>query len=256
MLTIDILIPTANSAKTIHSCLSSIVLASAFSHNIIRVLIADGASTDPTLETISSFTQSLDISIVSYKDNGPEDALNKLFYASTADFIMPLGSDDLISPNYFNCTGKVTPNIPILHFPRFYTNINLHSDEHVDSYLRKTRMGFWLRYANPGFGFGWIGPRKLILSMLEAHNRTFFSTDRVTYATDSELFIFLLANKFKFSTTLLSNSIFFYGSNGRSSLNSLAGCRESCMLFASSCGFISFDIYIFYFLYLLKLRLH
>jgi len=61
-------------------------------------VIADGASTDGTLELLRSITD-LNIKITSQKDFGIYDALNRGIQACNGEFYLVIGADDFLYPN-------------------------------------------------------------------------------------------------------------------------------------------------------------
>lgn len=66
----------------------------------LELLIADGGSTDDSISTIQKWS-AIDkhVRLISVKDNGPSDALNKAFNAARGIYIGWLNSDDLYLPN-------------------------------------------------------------------------------------------------------------------------------------------------------------
>jgi glycosyltransferase involved in cell wall biosynthesis len=89
---LSIVIPTFNSAQALSKTLES-VLGQTFSD--IEVLVIDGLSTDNTVEIAQSF-QDRRIRILSEKDNGVYDAMNKGISMSAGTWIYFLGSDDML----------------------------------------------------------------------------------------------------------------------------------------------------------------
>lgn len=87
---ISIIVPTFNSAATITSCLKSIFNQTFTDYEI---LIQDGGSTDSTLDILSSI-QDPRLKVVSEKDSGVYDAMNKATFRSKGDWLCFLGSDD------------------------------------------------------------------------------------------------------------------------------------------------------------------
>jgi glycosyltransferase involved in cell wall biosynthesis len=86
----SIIIPTYNSAITLEDCLRSI-LSQTFKN--YEILILDCFSSDNTFEIIKAFKDER-IKILSEKDNGIYDAMNKGIMISKADWLYFLGSDD------------------------------------------------------------------------------------------------------------------------------------------------------------------
>lgn len=95
----SIIIPTYNSAKTIKACLSSILDQQL---GDFEILIVDGLSTDETLSIAQSFNDQR-IKIISEKDKGIYDAMNKGVDLAKGKWFYFLGSDDsLQNPNVLN----------------------------------------------------------------------------------------------------------------------------------------------------------
>jgi glycosyltransferase involved in cell wall biosynthesis len=90
---ISIVLPTYNSEKTIARCMESIV-AQTFTN--FELLVMDAVSKDNTLEIIKQVQKDLKIQIVSEKDNGIYDAMNKGIALAKGKWIYFLGSDDAL----------------------------------------------------------------------------------------------------------------------------------------------------------------
>lgn len=92
---ITIIIPTYNAAKTLKKAIASIIEQS-FTH--YEVLVVDGLSKDETVEIARGFNDNR-IRIVSEKDNGIYDAMNKGIGLSKGGWLYFLGSDDYLVKN-------------------------------------------------------------------------------------------------------------------------------------------------------------
>jgi glycosyltransferase involved in cell wall biosynthesis len=93
---ISIVLPTYNSEKTIVRCLESLRMQSFRS---FEVLVMDAVSKDNTLELIKQYQGDLQIHVVSKKDNGIYDAMNKGIALAKGKWIYFLGSDDALYKN-------------------------------------------------------------------------------------------------------------------------------------------------------------
>jgi GT2 family glycosyltransferase/glycosyltransferase involved in cell wall biosynthesis len=82
-----------NSGSTIYDCLNSICRQK---YPSIEILIIDGCSTDSTIEIAKSMLTGFDNVILSEIDNGIYDAINKGIEFSTGEYIIVLGSDDIL----------------------------------------------------------------------------------------------------------------------------------------------------------------
>src|SRR5687767_5868627 len=91
---ISIIIPTYNSGQVIDSALASVASQSLSNYEVI---VVDGLSTDETLQIAQKYLdQGLKIIVVSEKDSGIYDAMNKGLKIATGRWIYFLGSDDTL----------------------------------------------------------------------------------------------------------------------------------------------------------------
>ena len=88
---ISIITATFNSAKFINENLASV---NSQTYNNIEHIIVDGLSTDNTIDLIKNSDFNMN-HVISEKDNGIYEALNKGISASTGDVVGILHSDDL-----------------------------------------------------------------------------------------------------------------------------------------------------------------
>lgn len=87
---ISIIIPTFNASKTLPKAIESILNQS---YQDFELIIIDGLSTDNTIEIAKKYNDSR-IKIVSEKDTGIYDAMNKGIQLAEGDWLYFLGSDD------------------------------------------------------------------------------------------------------------------------------------------------------------------
>ena len=92
---ISIIIPTFEASKTLSVALESILEQSFTDYEI---LIIDGFSTDNTVEIAKSY-QDEQIRIISERDNGIYDAMNKGIRLAEGEWLYFLGSDDRLFDN-------------------------------------------------------------------------------------------------------------------------------------------------------------
>ncbi len=89
---ISIIVPTYNAALTLHNCIESIVTQT---YKNIEIIIVDGLSTDETIKIINDYKNNFTfIKLISEKDKGIYDAMNKGINIAKGDWIFFLGSDD------------------------------------------------------------------------------------------------------------------------------------------------------------------
>ena len=93
MIKVSIITVCYNSEKTIRDTIESVL---GQDYPEIEYIIVDGESQDKTLSIIESYHQSIN-KIISEKDNGMYDALNKGIENSSGDILGILHSDDIFS---------------------------------------------------------------------------------------------------------------------------------------------------------------
>lgn len=135
---ISIITVCLNSAKTIRKALVS---AKVQSYKQIEVIIIDGVSTDGTLNIVSEFSEIIS-TVVSEKDKGIYDAMNKGISLASGDIIFFLNSDDAFfdsdvltdvvarfeeSPSIDLLYGNVIYEDGKKHTKRTYSHINRHT---------------------------------------------------------------------------------------------------------------------------------
>ena len=84
-----------NSAKTIENTIESVINQT---YENIEYIIVDGLSTDNTLEIVNKYKDKI-VKVVSEKDKGLYDAINKGIDLATGDIIANLNSDDFYIDN-------------------------------------------------------------------------------------------------------------------------------------------------------------
>ena len=95
MASVSVLMPCRNAGPFLKAAVQSALNQP----GCIELLVADGGSTDGSLETLEAFThKDSRVRIVSRSDNGPSDALNQAFRAARGTLIGWLNTDDLYPP--------------------------------------------------------------------------------------------------------------------------------------------------------------
>ena len=92
---VSIITVVRNAVDTIETTIKSVLNQT---YGNIEYIVIDGESTDGTLEIINKYRDQISI-IVSEKDNGLYDALNKGVRLSTGDWIGILNSGDVFTAN-------------------------------------------------------------------------------------------------------------------------------------------------------------
>ena len=97
---VSIITPSYNQGQFIEETILS-VLNQTYKH--IEYIIVDGGSTDNTMEIVNKYRDQIDI-IISEKDKGQSDAINKGFKLASGKLIGWINSDDILYPD---CVEKI-----------------------------------------------------------------------------------------------------------------------------------------------------
>jgi len=97
---ISIITPSYNQGEFIEQTIQSVLKQT---YKNIEYIIADGGSTDQTLKVIDKYRDQID-AVISEKDNGQSDAINKGFKLATGELIGWINSDDILYPD---CVEKI-----------------------------------------------------------------------------------------------------------------------------------------------------
>ncbi|UFS62265.1 glycosyltransferase [Sulfurimonas sp. HSL-3221] len=90
----SIVMPVYNGEKYIEFAIKSIINQT---YKNIQFILVDGSSTDRTMEIVKKYQDHID-TIISEKDNGMYDAINKGFAIANGDLMLWLNSDDFLFP--------------------------------------------------------------------------------------------------------------------------------------------------------------
>ncbi|MCW3077219.1 MAG: hypothetical protein JWO32_1828 [Bacteroidetes bacterium] len=184
---VSIITVTFNSADTLQDTIHSVITQSYMNTEFI---IIDGGSTDNTLNIVKKYKGSISV-VVSEKDQGLYDAINKGIDLATGDIIGILHSDDFYIHEHV-----------ISHYVKVFNDKNCHavySDlyyvkrENTDKIIRKWKSG---NYNPDSFINGWMPPHPTFFVKKEVYNRLGkFNTEFKT-AADYELMLrFIHKNK-------------------------------------------------------------
>lgn len=178
---ISIITVTKNSENTIEETINS-VRSQTYSN--LEYIIIDGASDDNTINIINS-NRDVITTLISEKDYGIYDAMNKGLRIATGEIIGILNSDDtFFNPN---TVARVVQAFKAHNTDSIYSNL-CYVDDH-QNIIRFWRAGVIKRTS---FQFGWMPPHPTFWvkkSIYETHGR--FNTD-LKFSADYELMLRLL----------------------------------------------------------------
>ena len=132
---ISFIVPTYNSEEFIENCILSIINQK---YNNIEIIIIDGQSKDKTLSILEKYKTHIK-TVISEKDKGIYDAINKGILLSKGDFVKILNSDDELTYNSISLAlNMLTLNINKLKDDNFIIMGNL---ERIN--IRGEKLAIW-----------------------------------------------------------------------------------------------------------------
>lgn len=160
---ISIITITYNSASTVEDTIQS-VASQDFPD--IEYIIVDGLSKDRTLEVVNRYANHI-TKVISEKDKGLYDALNKGIGLATGDVVGMLHSDDLYADN--NVISRIAQKFasdPTIE--GVYADLVFVDRDHPDKILRTWRAG---EYTEDAFKEGWMPPHPTFFVKKSVYDR-------------------------------------------------------------------------------------
>ena len=193
---ISIITATYNSAATVRDTLNAV---RSQDHADIEHIIIDGMSADDTLTIVSGFPHVA--KVVSEKDKGIYDAMNKGIGLATGDIIGILNSDDIyIDHTVLSAIAQIFADPAVM---TVYADLQ-YIDAGDTNRIRRT----WVAgpFKKKNFYYGWMPPHPTFFVRKEVYRQAgLFSTD-LRSAADYELMLRILL-KYGFSVSYLPRVI-------------------------------------------------
>jgi len=162
---ISIITPSYNSAKTIPDTIDSVVSQT---HQDLEYLVVDGASMDGTIATVNEYQRKWPIKLISEKDSGIYDAMNKGIKLATGDIVGILNSDDFYYDqnvlSKINNVFETNPNMDAVYGDLVYVD--------KDNIAKQTRYWRSGEYQESKINGGWIIPHPTLFVKREVYNRS------------------------------------------------------------------------------------
>lgn len=176
-----------NSAKTIESTITS-VLGQTYAD--IEYIIIDGKSTDDTLSIVNRYENRI-AKVVSEKDNGIYDAINKGIQVSTGELVGILNADDFYIDN--KVIEDVVAAVEKYQVDSLYADLYYVDAINTNKVIRNWKSG---AYKRENFLYGWMPPHPTFFVKRMAYdNYGLFNLD-LKSAADYELMLrFLYKNR-------------------------------------------------------------
>jgi glycosyltransferase involved in cell wall biosynthesis len=189
-LKISIITITYNSAKTVEETIKSVVSQD---YPDIEYIIVDGKSKDNTLEIVNRYSKHIS-NLVSERDKGLYDALNKGIRMATGDVVGMLHSDDLYADNTviskIAAEFKSNPKIQGV-----YADLVFVDRDNISKVIRKWQAG---KYEPGAFLKGWMPPHPTFFVKLDVYNQYGGFNTELKLSADYELMLrFIHKNNIK-----------------------------------------------------------
>jgi glycosyltransferase len=188
MMTVSIITATYNSAATVRDTLTCIREQD---YPSIEHIIIDGHSTDTTLEIVRGFPHVA--KIISEKDGGIYEAMNKGIALAGGDIIGILNSDDIyIDKNVISGIASVfdDDNVDVCYADLQY--VHLHN---VNKIVRTWRSG---HFSGKSFYWGWMPPHPTFFVRKKVYEKVGLFNTTLKSAADYEMMLRVLL-KYKMS---------------------------------------------------------
>lgn len=143
---LSIVIPIFNSGKLLEKTIRSLMFSDLRN---VQIIVQDGGSTDNTHEILDHYSDVLDI-VISEKDKGQSDAINKGFERADGDILYWLNGDDIALPHALNIVRNffISNNRPDLMIGNAYmTELNFEPIHHFEYSDGKLEHNYLLDYA-------------------------------------------------------------------------------------------------------------
>jgi glycosyltransferase len=205
---ISIITVTYNSASTIEQTIQSVLDQS---YTNIEYIIVDGVSTDGTLDILNRYRSRIH-KIVSEKDKGIYDALNKGIDLATGDVIGILHSDDFYLTS--NVIEHVAKTFDQEQCDALYANLYYVDKDDTNKIKRKWHSG---NYSEGAFLNGWMPPHPTFFVRKEIYEKHGKFDLQFTSAADYELMLRLI-HKHKIKLSYLNEFIVKMRVGGKSNV--------------------------------------
>ncbi len=190
---ISIVTITYNSAATLEQTILSVLNQT---YENIEYIIVDGLSTDTTLQIIEQYKDRIH-KVVSEKDKGLYDALNKGLKLATGVYTGIIHSDDFYLNN--EVIQQVVDAFENTNADAVYGDLYYVDSINTDKITRKWRSG---TYKANLFKWGWMPPHPSFFVKKACYESFGYFTDQLRSAADYELMLRLI-HKHKIALTYL-----------------------------------------------------
>ena len=206
---VSIITITYNSEATLKDTIESVVNQS---YNDIEYIIVDGKSTDNSLSIIESYKDKIS-KVISEKDKGLYDALNKGIALATGDLIGIIHSDDFYTNNFV--IEKIVKSIEENNSDAVYADLYYVDKVYTNKIFRKWKSG---NYTYGQFINGWMPPHPTFFAKRSCYEK--FGSFNLSFvsAADYELMLRFI-HKHKINLAYLPEFIIKMRVGGKSNVS-------------------------------------
>lgn len=198
-----------NSAATIEKSILSVLNQD---YPFIEYIIIDGGSKDATLSVIDKYRDRI-ATVISEKDKGIYDAMNKGVLLASGDVVGILNSDDFYCSN--NILSGVAQVFNSTEAEAVYGDLSYVSNENENKIVRTWQAG---RYKKNSFKFGWMPPHPTFFVKRQVYQQYGSFNITLKSAADYELMLRFI-HKMKIRVEYLPVSMVYMRAGGVSNAN-------------------------------------
>jgi glycosyltransferase involved in cell wall biosynthesis len=184
MLKISVVTAVFNGRETIGQTIESLIAQECVE---IEYIVVDGGSTDGTLQILERYRPNIDI-LISERDNGIYDALNKGLRAATGDVIAFLHSDDLLAER--DVLSKIAAAFQESEADAVYADLVYVGRRSIDTVIRYWRAGEFTRLK---LALGWMPPHPTLCVRRSLYERTGGFDESFDISADYDLILRLFS---------------------------------------------------------------
>lgn len=177
---VSIITVSYNNCETIEETIRSVLSQDYLN---LEYIIVDGVSTDRSPEVIKGFGDKI-AKIISEKDKGMYDAINKGIRAASGDIIGLLHADDLFENN--KVVSLIVTAFTENHYDAIYGDLVYVERQNTNNILRSWKSG---KYHHGMFSKGWMPPHPTFYAKRELFSRYGFYNTAFRFASDYELML-------------------------------------------------------------------
>lgn len=203
---VSIITVVYNNEKTIANAIESVL---AQDYRDIEYIVIDGKSSDNTLAIIEKYSNKIS-KIISEKDNGIYDAMNKGIMAATGNIIGILNSDDLYI--HKDTISNVVSLMSSANADVCYADLCYVSANDTNRIVRRWKAG---NFTKRSFYYGWMPPHPTVFVKKTVYNKVGLFNLILKSAADYEMMLRIFF-KSNFAIAYLPQTIIHMRTGGAS----------------------------------------